>query len=277
MWHYDQHWLVMAMGELAPFSRVLQPLEITWGFGCPLVGKDPHICVELLLTALQDTSLSWQMVMLSGISEKSSLWQVLSARLKRSYSFDIFEGADSSQSDLVEGADAFLARRSKKFRANLRRSERQAAQQGVTYEYVQDFSQPHILFERLMAVERNSWKYHEGRSIFLMGRYRAFYEKLLLRLASRQRLRLLFLQQDNQDVAYVFGGVLGSVYRGFQLGYDNKFASWSLGNLAQWAMIQHLAQESIQTYDLGMLMDYKERWADQTLELKNVVIFSPHL
>ncbi len=275
-WCRDGHWLLASMGELPPFARVLQPLEMTWAFGCPLSGPDPSISLQILFDVIREPHLFWQVIMLTGIPENSTLWSELQQRLEGRYAYEVFEGADCIQSHINEGADAFLSCRSSKFRANLRRSERQADQHGITYELITDFSDPDTLFQRMMQVEQSSWKFASGRSIFLIGRYRAFYEKLLHRLTANGRLRLLFAQQDGQDVAYVFGGVLGSVYRGFQLSYDNNFAAYSLGHLVQWQMIQQLAQESVELYDLGMVMDYKKRWADHTLKLLNVVIFSPH-
>lgn len=275
-WCREGHWLLASMGELPPFSRVLQPLEMTWAFGCPLIGPEPKTSVQMLLDIMREPHLFWQVVMLTGVPEGSKFWEELQARLEGQYAYEIFEGANCMQSEISRGADDFLARRSSKFRANLRRSDRQASREGFTYDWVTDGSSPRDIFQRMMAVEERSWKFASGRSIFLIGRYRAFYEALLHRLAANGRLRLLFAQHNGEDKAYVFGGVLGSVYRGFQLSYDQDCASLGLGHLVQWQMIQHLAQESIELYDLGMVMEYKKRWADRTLKLLNVVIFSPH-
>ncbi len=276
LWERDDHWMACAMGELTPFTRVLQPLEMTWAFGCPLVGADISSRISLLLDVMREPNLFWQVVMLTGVPEDSVFWRELQQRLSGYYSYEVFEGAHCIQSEIHDGPEDFLKRRSTKFRANLRRSDRQAASQGLEYDWVTDFSDPYRLFERMMAVERNSWKYNTGRSIFLIGRYRAFYEALLHRLATNNRLRLLFAQWNGQDVGYVYGGVLNNVYRGFQLSYDDNFSSLSLGHLVQWHMIQKLAEEGVNLYDLGMVMDYKKRWADRTLRLLNVVIFSSY-
>lgn len=276
VWERNDHWMVSSMGELPPFSRVLQPLEMTWAFGCPLVGGDVSTRINLLLDVMREPHLFWQVVMLTGVPEDSVFWRDLQGRLQGYYSYEVFEGSHCIQSEIHEGAEEFLRRRSSKFRANLRRSDRQAVTQGVEYDWITDFSDPHHLFDRMMAVERNSWKFQSGRSIFLIGRYRAFYEALLHRLAANGRLRLLFAQWDGQDVGYVYGGILNKVYRGFQLSYDESFSSLSLGHLVQWHMIQNLANESVELYDLGMVMDYKKRWSDRMLRLLNVVIFSPY-
>jgi CelD/BcsL family acetyltransferase involved in cellulose biosynthesis len=37
-------------------------------------------------------------------------------------------------------------------------------------------------------------------------------------------------------------------------------------------MMQRLVSEHIEIYDLGMMAEYKRRWSDETLELKNLVM-----
>ena len=84
--------------------------------------------------------------------------------------------------------------------------------------------------------------------------------------------RVVFARRHETDLAYVFGGIIEDRYRGFQLGYDDDEATLGLGNQVQFAMIEHLAAEGVRSYDLGMEMAYKARWADELLRLYTVVI-----
>lgn len=269
----EDHWLLMSLGRLSPFSRVLQPFEMMWGFGCPLLGKDSDKSVQMLLETLHREKGRWQAALVAGVPSASPLWNRLHEEIPKHYSYDILEGSNCCQTSLAAGSEAWLDSRSRSFRANLRRASKLASEAEIRFEAWTSSPEPDALFSRMMAVEEASWKHQQRRGIFLNPNYKRFYAKLLTLLSQNQTLRLLFATQEGRDLAYVFGGVLGPEYRGFQLSYDETLAHLSLGNLMQWEMIQRLATEGIQIYDLGMFMEYKTRWADEILHLSNFVIF----
>jgi len=277
IWKNGMSWLTLAKRNFSPFKQSLQPLEMVWSFDCPLVGSNPANSVSLLMNILGDPSLDWDILILAGVPQNSSLWFEISRQVSHFYPIEVYEGTHCMQSDLSQGEESFLSRRTSKFRTNLRRNLRRAEEEKVNFELIDSFENENLLVQRIMDVERRSWKYKNGTSIFQLERYFRFYKSLLHRLFVNKRLRLLFARHRQCDIAYIFGGVLGSTYRGLQLSYDEKFARFGLGHLVQWSMIQHLCKEEIKTYDLGMVMDYKSHWADKTLSLLNVAIFSPLL
>ena len=46
------------------------------------------------------------------------------------------------------------------------------------------------------------------------------------------------------------------------MSFVESYRPYALGNVLQSKMIHLLAQEGIQTYDLGSDIDYKRRWAE---------------
>jgi len=170
------------------------------------------------------------------------------------------------RADLSEGPDDFLSRRSRGFRRTLRRAQRATATEGIRFEaaHLGDPS-PDRLFARIMDVEARSWKGQAEVGIE-SGPMRAFYDLMLTRLHRAGNLRLLFAQRDGRDLAYVLGGITEGEYRGLQFSYDADEAHLSLGSLCQWTQIQQLCVEGIVTYDLGMDMAYKHRWADHSFD-----------
>jgi CelD/BcsL family acetyltransferase involved in cellulose biosynthesis len=212
------------------------------------------------------------MIILTGIQIKSKLFHEIKKQVRRYYSLDLYEGSQSMQSNIANGTDSFLKSRTAHFRSNLRRIVRFAAKQNFTYELITSSNNSAQVFQRMMSIERNSWKYLDGSSIFLIQKYKLFYANLLERLAQNNRLRLIFVRQDQRDCAYIFGGILHKTYKGFQLSYDDNFASFSLGHLSQWKMIEQLVSENIHIYDLGMPMDYKRPWSDYTINMLNITI-----
>ena len=67
-------------------------------------------------------------------------------------------------------------------------------------------------------------------------------------------------------MAYIVGGLRGATYRGLQFSYDAEYSEYGLGNLLQHEQMTHCASTGIVHYDLGMWMDYKQRWADRSHE-----------
>ncbi len=97
-----------------------------------------------------------------------------------------------------------------------------------------------------------------------------FYRPLALRLGDR--LRTVFARHQGTDVGYILGGVRHDTYRGFQFSFDDRFGHLSLGGLMQVRQIEHLCAEGIATYDLGIDLDYKHRWADESRDTLTLVV-----
>ncbi len=259
----DGTWLAFA--EQEP-SGVLLPLEAAWMFGCPLAG-DPGAALALLLDAARaerDTSGRPFVVFLGGMVRGGAMHlaalQTLSGRGR---GLRQHECTDAMRIDLDEGVEAWLARRSRKFRRSL--GEPATAPPGVSFEDASR-GEPDELFERILAVQRRSYKWREGADIFQLPEYREFYRALLRGLRNGGGLRLLFARRDGEDLAHIFGGVAGRRYRGLQMSYIEAARDFGLGNRLQLENLRLCAAEGIVDYDLGMPAPYKERWADRREE-----------
>ena len=264
----DDAWVALSHGVHDDVGPYLQPLEADWGFASPLLGPDPRFAVELLGEVLRGAR-EWRVALLTGLPVGVAS-QVCTA-MDRNNRVVMREGIRCQVARIDDGTEGFLARRSAKHRANLRRDRRRAMEQGVYFELVEG-GDADALLARILAVERRSWKFRAGQSVLQSPRYRAFYGGVIARALKRGALRVVFARRHETDLAYVFGGIIEDRYRGFQLGYDDDEATLGLGNQVQFAMIEHLAAEGVRSYDLGMEMAYKARWADELLRLYTVVI-----
>ena len=54
--------------------------------------------------------------------------------------------------------------------------------------------------------------------------------------------------------------------------FDERFGHLSLGGLMQVRQIEHLCAEGVVTYDLGIDLDYKHRWADEPRDTLTLVV-----
>jgi CelD/BcsL family acetyltransferase involved in cellulose biosynthesis len=119
-------------------------------------------------------------------------------------------------------------------------------------------------YERALAIERFTWKTRSGNGVE-RGPMRAFYARMLPRLAARGALRVLFAKRDGVDIGYLYGGIAGDLFRGLQFSFREEERGLGVGNVLQAEMIERLCTERIAVYDLGSQSEYKRRWAEPGL------------
>jgi len=128
-------------------------------------------------------------------------------------------------------------------------------------------------FDRLLAVEATSWK-TDAASGLVDTQLGTFTRAMAERFAASGALRLQFARLDGKDIGYVIGGRHGSRYRGFQHSFNQNYPELSIGKLLQFHTIAALTDEGVDTYDMGMHMEYKESYADRIESTVTAII--PH-
>lgn len=263
-----KHWIVEGGGSWLLFSEqdqhgVFFPMEAAWMFGCPLVGQAEPAMELLVASAAEEASRlgNPSAFFVGGLVRNGAMHGTLRSLERRSRICREYPGTDVMMIDLGEGFEGWLGRRSRKFRRTLRDAE--VAIDGLE---IIDLSQeaPETLFERLLAIQRRTYKWREGTDIFQIAGYAGFYRQLLAELHASGTLRVLLARRDGVDLAHIFGGVRGTVYRGLQMSYAEEARDLGLGNRLQLENLRRCASEGIVTYDLGMHAPYKERWADRS-------------
>ncbi len=248
-------------------SRILVGLDPVWGFATPVVGH-PLRAAQLLEARLRLESHDLAVVAgrRDGDIVLGCLAQVLGDDRR------LFHGPEEQrlQADVSGGFEDWFARRSSRFRQRVRRIERRAADAGVE---VHDLSalDPDAVMARVLEVEHASWKGAEGTGL-ASDTLADFYRRITWRLAASDQLRFLVAVRDDTDIGYVLGGVRARTYRGLQLSYRREVADLGIGHLLQVHQIRALEHTGIDTYDLGMDMPYKRRWADRVDETFAVII-----
>lgn len=249
----------------------LEPVELAWGLAAPLIGADPEPLVEEVVATLAARR-TWQLAILSGHTLDGPQRRALDRLLPPSW--ERRQGAPTIRhvASLDGGVDGFLSRRSRELRKSIRKSIRAAAEQGVTFESVRaPEARAMALYDRIQAVESKSWKAREGVGIS-QGSMRAFYAAMLPRLCARGEQRTMFARRDGEDIGFILGAVFEGEYRGLQFSYDDAYAHLGVGGLLQYHQVVELVGEGVGRYDLGTEMDYKRRWAEDTVETEMLVI-----
>lgn len=270
----EHGFIALGIGTDRSLGTYAHPLEASWALACPFIGEDCISLTRQFVEMSRTSSVNWDILFLSGISPDSPHFHQLIRGFRGHFSLGLGPSSIRRIASLEGGTEGFLGRRSSKFRANLRRSRRRAMDAGIAVEYIAD-ADPETagmkLLDRALDVEYKSWKADADTGI-IDGPMKTFYQDMLPRLARQNALRFLFLTLDGVDIAYCFGGIFDDGFRGLQMSFDDDYRSHSPGSLAQLMMIENLCAEDIKTYDLGSDMEYKQNWAEISMETLAIIV-----
>lgn len=261
---------LLARYRLDDGRTMVAGLEPLWGFASPLVSAH----VEELAAEVADelASWSWDHLVLPGLpalTDGHSFTARVAGPLTSLGRVGLADGIVRQVADLADGYEPWLARRSSRFRRNLHQSARRAGEAGLCFV---DVSAEADVFARLAAIEHRSWKGREESGI-TGPEMAATYRTMINRLQPRGRLRAVVARLDATDVGYILGGVRAGIYRGLQLSYVQSAAGLSVGHLLQHHQLRVLCANGEATvYDLGMDLEYKQRWADRPVPTFTLVV-----
>ena len=265
-----EHGYFAAMRGVHPAGfPYIEPVELAWGLAAPLIGRDPEALVDELVPVLSARR-DWQLAILSGMTldgpQRRALDRALPERWERRRGTPTVRHVAS----LDGGLDGYLSRRPRELRKSLRKSLRAATEAGIAFEVVRA-DDPVALYARIQAVEARSWKSRDGVGIHA-GPMHAFYDAMLPRLCALGQQRTIFARQGDVDLGYILGAVFEGEYRGLQFSYDDEHGKLGIGSLLQYHQVAELCAAGVGRYDLGTEMDYKRRWADDTMTTEMLVV-----
>ncbi len=248
----------------------LSSIEPLWGFASPIFGSDLESLSTELCEALDELD-GWSILILPGLPPHPHPLTKAITKALQPLGVSIYtEGITRRVADLTGGYDEWLAARTSRFRRNLRQAESRGRRAGLS---ILDVSNDDNLFDRMLEIERRSWKGEDGSGI-TTPEMSAMYRTMIDRLSERDRLQAFVAQLPadqketpgaviQRDVGYILGGIRQRRYRGLQISFVDQHRGLSIGNLLQHHQIRHLINNDLADhYDMGMDFDYKQRWAD---------------
>lgn len=259
---------IFAMDSHGSQSMVLWPPESGWCFGCNLLGYEAPGLLESILDYL---SLRLRGVpvfsVLGGIAEEGEQIRSIGRYFGSFCHFRLLERNKNMTASLAGSLDGWLGRRSGNCRAKLKKALLAGKKQEIVFErHIPAEEEVDLLYQRMLAIERKSWKGIQNCGI-TESPSREFYHALIKRLARRGGCRVIFATRNGEDVGYIFGSTLGKIYRGQQFSYAQSLAALSLGNQLQYQTVAWLCEDGFERYDMGPgdseKMAYKVHWAEQ--------------
>ncbi len=273
---HNAHGLVQVALHMLGKNPALGPIERLWLFGCNVLGPaGPDLLEQLVGEFPAISGNRCTRFVVSGMDPEGTLALELRKRFEGRCAISLLREDVQGAASLVGGLDGFLSRRSPSFRRNLRNGERRATNAGVRFERhcPTTPAEADAVFARMISVERKSWKASVGMDD---GFSRDFYTAMLRRLSASRDGRVVLATRDGDDVGFIFGGMIGAIYRGQQFSFADACRDLSLGNLLQHEMIAWLCEQGAERYDLGPLlgpfMDYKASWSEIALPMESWVL-----
>ena len=248
--------ILLSSSKMEDGLVIVAGLEPMWGFSCPLIG--PHLpdLAELATEHLRAVD-GWDVCMIPGLPLDEDLARALAKPFGSLGKVQAVYGIVRQVADVSTGHDRWFDTRSARFRKTIRQSERQAQAAGVTFV---DVSGDPSAYRRCVEIEHTSWKGMTEDGITSPGMHR-FYETMTERLQRQDRFRATIAMIDGKDVGFIFGGIRNQRYRGLQLSFAEAARPLSISHLLQHYTLQSVINEGVHTYDMGMDMEYKQRWA----------------
>jgi CelD/BcsL family acetyltransferase involved in cellulose biosynthesis len=176
------------------------------------------------------------------------------------------------------GWEAYVNSRSKGFRKKLNASNRKMKESNLfTITAYKDFESAARLSGILNAISLKSWKAKVGTDVFNPA-YNRFWELALPSTLAAGKSTIWVLYCQDKPAAYEWHLHEGRNIIALKSDYDQDFAAFSPGNLLAWHAMQHAFQTGASEIDFLMGgSDYKKRWATDTYQLDELLIFNKSL
>jgi len=263
--------LILCQGNDEKRGRYYEPLENSWKLTSPFIGENIEQDLCSLLEPLMHTE--WNTISLSG------LYPSLVSKIKKCFlEIENIQIEDDKigyryLASLEGGTEGFYSRRSRKFRRNMRKNKEKTQKANIQFKIFKLTSPNEVLsyFERAIDIEKRSWKAAKDTGMNSPFMYR-FSKRVLLNAVNYMGACGILAFDGKKEVGFIYGAIFQNIFRGLQMSYDNDYRALGLGNMLQHNMLDYLANNNVEGYDLGSEVAYKSRWVEKKLAVPSIII-----
>ena len=245
--------------------RVLMPISELYNTHSDLLIRDYSAeIVQLLLTSLLTLEEKWDIFRMSHMLENHPFLLTLPSSAPHNLRFHTARTEPSFFIPLDDTFEEYWNKRSRKFRANLRRMTRKLKEKGeisfVKYDELPTLSEA---YDDLLAIEKQSWKHKHGTAISSIHKQEQFYWLLCQGAADKKRLHLIFLYLNQQPIAYNIGLISNKSYKYLKSSYDAAYHPCSPSTVLRAHQIEDLIKEGVQEFDFhGEPYKWETKWTN---------------
>lgn len=161
-------------------------------------------------------------------------------------------------------------------RQDYRRARRRLEQEGRVEVDIRCSSEASVADElaEAMRVEAASWKGRAGSSLLNNESMRSFFQRLTLRLARRQALRMCFLRLNGTAVAAQICVEQDRRWWVLKIGYDERWAALSPGVQLMWDVLRHAFERGLRSFELlGTAEEWLRIWTRSERAYRTLVFY----
>jgi len=176
--------------------------------------------------------------------------------------------------------EEFLGSLSRDWRRKYNRITKRSQEIGdIVIEHIDSFNTQAVLESikrRILDIYRESWKASSPDRYANLAHPDAFewFSKLLDAFARRGWLHVIFVTANGEDAAFYVGVRSEKVYCSLQTAYKEKYASLSVGFLAQMEDFRYTIMRGLLTNNLLANQDYKAHFTDTVEHFSSLVLFN---
>jgi len=178
--------------------------------------------------------------------------------------------------DLAAGAPAD-SQLSSRLRSDLRRAQRKAESIGlVAYEIHAPRTAEEFLplYEQALQIEAAGWKGRSGSAVIANAGPHAFFRRYGTLASETGVLRLAFLRLNGEVAAMQYAVEWNQSFWLLKVGYDERFAKCSPGQLLMQHTLRDAAARGLRSYEfLGSAERWTERWTTAETETVRIAVY----
>ena len=165
---------------------------------------------------------------------------------------------------LGDSYEAYLKKRSSKFRNHLKRTEKKMTAKGrLAFTKLRSPETVASAYDTLLDIETRSWKHPHGTAITSVQKQRRFYQMLCESTHKRAWLHLSFLTLADQPIAYNLGLVTNSRYAYLKTSYDEQLRPLSPSTILRARLIEDLISQKVDVLDFpAEPYEWERQWTD---------------
>ncbi len=173
--------------------------------------------------------------------------------------------------------EKYLAGRSYNHRRQIRRAAARALKQGALELTCHAWLTPERVEELLtlcFAIEASGWKGRAASAVCDTPAAMAFYLEQGRQLAARGQLRVTLLRLEDRPIAFEYGWEAKGVYCSAKVGYDERFAELSPGQLLRALLMEQFHHDSnVHWFDFfGPASPATSKWATEQYPVDRLVV-----
>jgi len=234
--------------------------------------------LEVFFTFLNENRKSWDLIFLSDIlSDNDSVGKLIDAAraagwgigLRHYYSSPYIPINGNSWGD-------YLSSKSSNFRYSLKRKEKYLEKSGMKLNVVRINSNylDHHILNKMVVIERSSWKYDEGNLNMQDEQSLKFYSDYLKKFAQNGWMNLWIGYLEEKPVAYLINFDYGGKIWFYNAAYDLEGSQYGIGAILMNHAVQDAFNRGKNEYDfMRGVEEYKARWSSIKRESYQVVFY----